>query len=75
MLAVALAGVCAVYGLWGAVLSNQAYYKLYLAYTRGEHFANRLAARIERTEGYVPGVTVALCGYSYGYIPEGLVYF
>ena len=75
VLAVALAGVCAVYGLWGAVLSNQAYYKLYLAYTRGEHFANRLAARIERTEGYVPGVTVALCGYSYGYIPEGLVYF
>ena len=74
-LAVALAAACAVYGLWGAVLSNQAYYKLYLAYTRGEHFANRLAARIEQTEGYVPGMTVALCGYVYGYIPEELIYF
>ena len=75
VLAVALTVVCAVYGLWGAVLSNQAYYKLYLAYTRSEHFANRMAARIEQTEGYVPGMTVALYGYVYGYIPEGLVYF
>ena len=75
MLAVALTVVCAVYGLWGAVLSNQAYYKLYLAYTRSEHFANRMTARIEQTEGYVPGMTVALYGYVYGYIPEGLVYF
>lgn len=74
-LAVVLAGACAVYGLWGAVLSNQAYYKLYLAYTRGEHFANRLALRIEQAEGYVPGMTVALYGYVNGYTPEGLIYF
>lgn len=74
-LTVVLATACAVYGLWGAVLSNQAYYKLYLAYTRGEHFANRMAARIEQAEGYVPGMTVALYGYVNGYTPEGLIYF
>lgn len=74
-LTVVLATACAVYGLWGAVLSNQAYYKLYLAYTRGEHFANRLALRIEQAEGYVPGMTVALYGYVNGYTPEGLIYF
>lgn len=74
-LAAALAAACAAYGLWGAVLSNQAYYKLYLAYTRGEHFANRLASRIEQMEGYTPGMTVALCGYVYGYIPDELIYY
>ena len=74
-LAIALAAACAVYGFWGCVLSNQAYYKLYLAYTRGEHFANRLAARIERTEGYRPGVTVALYGYVNGHVPQQLIFY
>lgn len=63
------------YGFEGAVLSNQAYYKQYLAYSRGAAFANRLAERIERADGYTPEMTVALYGYVNGHLPEWLVYF
>ncbi len=74
-LAVGLALVCAAYGFACNVTDNQAYYKLYLAYTRGQQFANRLAVHIESAEGYEPEMTVGLYGYASGYMTRDLIFF
>ena len=62
-LALATAVLYLGYGVNGVVLANQVYLRHHQSFTRAEHFANRLAARIEEVEGYHPGVPLATWGY------------
>lgn len=43
-------------GFTSMILSNQYYYRMHQSFTRAEHFASRLAMRIESLEGYYPGI-------------------
>lgn len=61
--AAALLVACLMYGLFFSMLSNQAYYRMHLAFTRAENFGNRLATRIESMEGYHSGMRLATSGY------------
>lgn len=51
------------YGFNGVILANQVYYRHHQSFTRAEHFANRLAGRIEALEEYHPGVPLKTWGY------------
>ena len=61
--AAALAAACLIYGFAFSMLSNQAYYRMHLAFTRAENFGNRLATRIESMEGYRSGMRLATIGH------------
>ena len=68
-----LATAYLVYGFSLAVIDNQAYYRMYMAYTRAEHFMSRVAARIESMPGYQPGLRLVTVGYLNE--KESLIYF
>ena len=61
--AAALLAACLMYGFFFSMLSNQAYYRMHMAFTRAENFGNRLAARIESMEGYHSGMRLATIGH------------
>ena len=50
------------YGFFGVVLCNQAYYRHYMAFSRAEHLAGRIAMRIEQLPEYGPGKMVDIVG-------------
>ena len=59
----AMAVACLMYGFCFSMLSNQAYYRMHMAFTRAENFGNRLATRIESMEGYHSGMRLVTRGY------------
>ena len=61
--ALAMVMACLMYGFCFSMLSNQAYYRMHMAFTRAENFGNRLAARIESMEGYHSGMRLVTRGY------------
>lgn len=71
----ALAALCLYlgYGFQCAVVDNQAYYRHYLSFTRAEHMAERIAARIEALPEYEIGAEVAVVGYLNA--EESLIYY
>ena len=58
-----MAVACLMYGFCFSMLSNQAYYRMHMAFTRAENFGNRLATRIESMEGYHSGMRLVTRGY------------
>lgn len=63
------------YGFTCTVLSNQAYQRHFMSFTRAEHFANRLALRIEETEGYHPMSPLRIWGHMNHDQDKSLLYF
>ena len=51
------------YGFSLAVIDNQAYLRMYMSFTRAEHFMERLAVRIESLPDYRPGLRLVTVGY------------
>lgn len=63
------------YGVNCTVLSNQAYQRHFMSFTRAEHFANRLALRIEEVEGYHPMSPLRIWGHMNHDQDKSLLYF
>ena len=57
--------MCAAYLAYGfslAVIDNQAYLRMYMSFTRAEHFMERLAGRIESLPDYRPDLRLVTVG-------------
>ena len=68
--------LCAAYLTYGfslAVIDNQAYLRMYMSFTRAEHFMERLAGRIESLPDYRPDLRLVTVGYMNA--EEPLIYF
>ena len=68
--------LCAAYLTYGfslAVIDNQAYLRMYMSFTRAEHFMERLAGRIESLPDYRPDLRLVTVGYMDA--EEPLIYF
>jgi len=63
------------YGFTCVILSNQGYYRQHMSFTRAEHFANRLAMRIEEVEGYHPMAPLKIWGHLSHEEEKSLMYF
>ena len=50
------------YGFTSLILCNQAYYRHYMAFSRAEHMAARIASRIEKLPEYKPGIGIDIVG-------------
>lgn len=71
--AVALCAAYLTYGFSLAVIDNQAYFRMYMSFTRAEHFMERLAGRVESLPEYRPDLRLVTVGYMNEKDP--LIYF
>jgi len=62
LLAYLITAVLLLVGYQNFIVTNQAYFRMGIAYERAYAYYNRIMMRIEATEGYIPGQPFALIG-------------